>query len=117
MKRYCLTLDLKDDPALIAEYEAHHKSVWHEVIASIKDAGIDKMEIYRFRNRLFMIMEVNDGFSFEKKDAGDKANEKVQEWETLMLKYQQPFTGSAPGEKWMLMEKIFDLTSYLYESD
>jgi L-rhamnose mutarotase len=112
MKRYCLTLDLKDDPALISEYEAHHKKVWPEIIASIRNAGIEKMEIYRFRNRLCMMMEVTGNFSFDDKDANDKTNAKVQEWETLMLKYQQPFTGSAKGEKWMLMDKIFDLTSF-----
>ena len=112
MKRYCLTLDLKDDPALIAEYEAHHKKVWPEIIASIRNAGIENMQIYRFQNRLFMVMEVNDSFSFDRKQSSDAANEKVQEWEMLMLKYQQPFKGSAEGEKWRLMDKIFDLTTF-----
>lgn len=110
MKRYCLTLDLKDDPKLIEEYEGHHKKVWPEIINSIKDAGIEHMEIYRQGTRLFMIMEVNDDFSFEKKGAADKSNPKVQEWEELMWKYQQPLTGAPKGEKWMLMKRIFDLT-------
>jgi len=109
MKRYCLTLDLKDDKELIEEYEEHHKKVWPEILRSIKEAGIEQMEIYRFGTRLFMIMEVNDDFSFEKKQQADKSNEKVQEWEELMWKYQQPVAGSAKGEKWVLMKKIFEL--------
>lgn len=109
MKRYCLTLDLKDNPALISEYEAYHKEIWPEIRDSITTSGIVDMEIYRFSNRLYMIMEVNDEFSFEKKGAMDAGNEKVQEWETLMWKYQQALPGAKPGEKWMLMDKIFEL--------
>lgn len=109
MKRYCLALDLKDDPALIAGYEAYHKKVWPEILESITGSGITSMEIYRVSNRLFMIMEVNDSFSFEKKSKADLANPKVQEWERLMWNYQQALPGARPGEKWMLMEKIFSL--------
>ena len=109
MKRYCLALDLKNDEALIAEYEEYHRNVWPEILQSIKAAGIAQMEIYRINNRLFMIMEVNDDFSFEKKSAADASNKKVQEWEELMWKYQQALPLSKPGEKWVLMEKIFSL--------
>jgi L-rhamnose mutarotase len=109
MKRHCLALDLKDDAALIAEYEAYHKKVWPEILESIKTSGIVNMEIYRVSNRLFMIMEVNDTFSFTQKSKADLANPKVQEWERLMWKYQQALPSARPGEKWMLMEKIFSL--------
>ncbi len=109
MKRYCLALDLKPDPALIAEYEAHHRAVWPEILDSIREAGIGQLEIYRIEHRLFMILEAGDQFSFEKKSALDAANAKVQEWETLMWKYQQALPSAAPGEKWVLMEKIFNL--------
>lgn len=109
MKRYCLTVDLKNDAALIAEYEAYHKAVWPEILQSIKDSGITNMEIYRLSNRMFMIMEVDDNFSFEKKAAMDTANTTVQEWEALMWKYQQALPMAKPGEKWMQMEKIFQL--------
>lgn len=109
MKRFALALDLKDDEKLIAAYEAYHKEIWPEIAESIENSGIINMEIYRFSNRLFMIMETTDDFSFEKKNIADKDNEKVQEWETLMWKYQQPLPGALPGEKWMLMDKIFEL--------
>jgi len=108
-KRYALALDLVDDPTLIAEYEQYHQAVWPEIKESIRTAGIDNMEIYRFANRLFMIMEVNESFSFEKKGEMDASNAKVQEWEKLMWKYQQAIPGAKPGEKWVLMDKIFEL--------
>lgn len=108
-KRYCLTLDLKDDPNLITTYKRYHESIWPEITRSIKDSGIEDMEIYLFGNRLFMIIQVNDGFSFAAKAAADRDNPKVQEWETLMWKFQQPLPQAKPGEKWMLMEKIFTL--------
>jgi len=109
MKKYCLALDLKPDPALIAEYEAHHRAVWPEILDSIRAAGIQRLEIYRIENRLFMILEADDDFSFEKKAALDATNPKVQEWETLMWRYQQALPTAMPGEKWKLMEKVFEM--------
>lgn len=109
MKRFCLALDLKDDEQLISEYENYHKAVWPEIKKSITDSGITNMEIYRVANRLFMIMETTNDFSFEEKSKADGANEKVQEWEKLMWKYQQALPTAKPGEKWILMEKIFSL--------
>ena len=109
MKRYCLAVDLIDDPALIAVYEEWHRHVWPEILESITSSGIEQMEIYRLQNRLFMIMEVSDRFSFEAKAKADAANEKVQEWETLMWNFQQRLPFAKPGEKWVLMDKIFSL--------
>jgi L-rhamnose mutarotase len=109
MKKYCLALDLREDASLIAEYERWHRGVWPEIKKSILDSGIELMEIYRYENRLFMIMETNEEFSFDKKSAMDQDNAKVQEWETLMWKFQKPIPGAKPGEKWVLMDKIFEL--------
>jgi L-rhamnose mutarotase len=108
-KRYCLTLDLKNDQKSILQYEQHHRAVWPEVLQSIKGSGILNMEIYRLDTRLFMIMEVDGTFSFARKHRQDLQNPKVQQWENLMNQYQQPLPGTAPGEKWRLMDKIFQL--------
>src|SRR5215469_5355961 len=105
-RRYCLALDLKDDPALIAEYRRFHQQIWPEITRSIRDAGIEDMEIYLLGTRLFMIMEVNDTFSFDRKARSDSANAKVREWEELMWKFQQPLPQARPGEKWLRMERI-----------
>ena len=109
MTRHCLALDLQPDPALIAEYEARHRAVWPEILAGIREAGIESLEIYRIENRLFMVLEAGDGFSFERKAALDAANPQVQACENLMWKYQKALPTARPGEKWMLMERIFRL--------
>jgi L-rhamnose mutarotase len=109
MKQFVLALDLKNDPHLIAEYEAHHRAVWPEIIQSIRASGILDCSIYRIENRLTMILKTTDEFDFSQKAIDDLNNPKVQEWETLMWKYQQALPTARPGEKWILMKSIFEL--------
>ena len=112
MKRYFLALDLVDDAEKIAEYEQWHKA--GNLMAGIKEsilgAGIIQMEIYRTGNRLVMTMDTDESFSFERKAAMDHNNPNVQEWEKLMWKFQSPLPWAKEGEKWVFMDKIFQLT-------
>jgi L-rhamnose mutarotase len=111
-KRYCMAVDLKDNPQLIEEYKRYHApgQGWPEITASIKNAGIVDMQIYIIGNRLFMIMDVDKTFSFEAKARADQGNAKVAEWEALMWNYQTPLRWAKPGEKWVLTEQIYSLT-------
>jgi L-rhamnose mutarotase len=109
MQKFCLALDLKNDPDLIAEYIEFHKNVWPEIQKSILDSGIISLEIYNVADRLFMIIEANSDFSFVEKAKQDAENPKVQEWETLMWKFQKALPEAKTGEKWLLMDKIFEL--------
>ena len=106
MKRYCFALDLINDPELISDYKKHHKQIWPEITKSIQSSGIENLEIYLTGDRLFMVMEVNDSFSFEKKAIMDLENPKVQEWEALMWKFQKKLPFAKNGEKWILMDTI-----------
>jgi L-rhamnose mutarotase len=110
-RRYCLTLDLKNDPALIAAYKRYHEQIWPEITESIKNAGILDMEIYLRGTRLFMILEVDDHFSFKKKAQADRENPRVQEWENLMWTFQQSLPDAPPCEKWLLLDRIYKLES------
>ena len=110
-RRFCLTLDLKDDPKLIAEYKRYHEMIWPEITRSIKDSGIEDMEIYLLGTRMFMIMDANDRFSFEAKGAADRSNPRVQEWERLMGTFQKSLPQANPDEKWVLMERVFKLVT------
>ncbi|HEY2349662.1 MAG TPA: L-rhamnose mutarotase [Puia sp.] len=111
MKKYCLACDLKDDDRLISAYDEYHRNVWPEVKDSLKQSGILAMEIFRTGNRLFMIIQVRDDFSFEKKAAMDLSNPVVQKWETLMSEFQQTIHWAPRAVKWLLMERVF-----LYET-
>lgn len=109
--RHCFALDLKDDPQLIESYKAHHSAgnVWPEIIDSIESSGIEALDIYLVGNRLFMIMDVNNQFSFTSKEKTDLSNPKVAAWEELMWTFQQKLPWAKGDEKWMLMEQIFTL--------
>ena len=106
-RRFCFTIDLKDDPVLIAEYKKYHEKIWPEITESLKDSGIEDLEIYLLGSRMFMIMEVKESFSFEKKAKAYDQNPNVQAWEQLMWRFQQALPGTKPDEKWLRMERIF----------
>jgi L-rhamnose mutarotase len=108
-RRYCLTLDLKNDPKLIAEYVRYHEAVWPEVERCLREAGVRDMEIYLLGTRMFMIMEVDETFSFERKAAIDRANPVVQDWENHMGTLQEPLPQAKPGEKWLPMDRVYKL--------
>ncbi|MCH7400059.1 L-rhamnose mutarotase [Belliella sp. DSM 107340] len=112
MNTYYLVLDLVEQMESIASYEKWHQNVWPEIKESIFNAGIIGMEIYRTGNRLLMVMEVGEDFSFDQKSRMDASNPKVQEWETLMDKYQKRLPWAKEGQKWVLMDRIFHLSSH-----
>ena len=70
-RRICLALDLVDDADLIAEYERWHQvgNTFPQVTQSIRDAGIENMEIYRAGNRLFMVIDASEDYSPARKAA------------------------------------------------
>ncbi|WP_454886632.1 L-rhamnose mutarotase [Sphingomonas oryzagri] len=111
-QRFCLTLDLVDDAAAIAACEDLHRpgNVPPGVVASIRNAGIGEMEIFRIGNRLVMIIDASDDFSFERKAAMDAADPAVIDWEERMLEYQCPRSDAPGAEKWERMPSIFRLT-------
>lgn len=111
MKTYCLALDLKDDPQLIEEYKKLHfpGNIWPEVVERIKADGVLGEEIYQVGTRMVMILRTTDDFSFDAKALKDRSSPKMCAWEELMWKYQQAIPGSKPGEKWVMMEKIFEV--------
>lgn len=110
MKHYALALDLKDDPHLIAEYEAHHRAVWPEVLAAIRQVGVLDMKIYRLGNRMHMQMTTNDSYDPEQAQRYLQADPKSMEWEALMDRYQQRLPGAPADQKWQPMDCCFDLS-------
>ena len=99
-------LDLKDDRELIAEYEEWHRRVWPEVLDHLRRSGITRCTIHRAGNRLFMTVESSTGAATD--GGGAALPPRVQEWEDLMDRFQQRLPFAQPGEKWVLLEPIFD---------
>lgn len=113
VKRYCQTLDLKDDPELISRYvEAHSRyKSWPEIREGIRAVGILEMEIYLLGNRLFMIVETPQDFDWDSAMARLATLPRQAEWEEYVAMFQACKPGSTSDEKWQLMERMF----YLYD--
>ena len=108
--KHLLALDLKDDAALIAAYEAHHRAVWPEVLAHLQRQGVTGMTIHRLGTRLVMVMDTDDAvFDAGRMDEASRSDPVLVRWEALMWAYQAPTPWTPAGHKWMPMEKIFDL--------
>jgi L-rhamnose mutarotase len=107
--RYCLALDLRDDPAVLAEYDRYHREVWPEVLTHLRASGIEDMTIWRRENRLVMLIDADEHFSPAQLAIGPDTHPRVTEWETLMGHFQQPLPHSTKVE-WTLFEQVFRLT-------
>ena len=108
-KRYCQTLDLKDDPELIEEYKKRHGQASSWPGEGIKSVGILEMEIYLCGDRLFMIVETPADFDWDTAFARLAGLPRQAEWEEYMSVFQQADPNASSAEKWQLMERIFHL--------
>ena len=108
-QRFCLTLDLTDNPALIREYRYWHmpEHIWPDIPKGIREVGILNMEIYLFGTRLFMIMETSKDFDFDRQMAKLADLPRQKEWEAFVSKFQKATAGARSSEKWKKMERIF----------
>ena len=108
--RYVLTVNLKDDPAVIDAYRQHHRQVWPEVVDSLRHAGVEQMDIHLLGRQLVMVLEISDGLDFRRTLAAHVASSpRVAEWERLMKSLQEPAPDAQPGEWWATMEPVFSL--------
>lgn len=110
-KRYCMTLELKDNPKLIEEYEGWHEAnkIWKEIPEGIRKVGILDSEIYRSGTTLFMILTVPADFDFETQMEILAGLPRQAEWEDFMTKYQASKPGESSAEKWTKIKRVFKL--------
>jgi L-rhamnose mutarotase len=115
MQRLYFALDLRDDPALIKEYEKWHypNNIWPDIVESLRSTGISELEILRCGNRLIMVVEASAGFSVTKLGALETANPRVRAWEDLMWRFQLPLPFADAGQKWVPMTRVFSLQEAL----
>jgi L-rhamnose mutarotase len=108
--RHCLALDLRDDPVLIARYEAHHREVWPEVQAHLRAHGVRELQIFRLGTRLVMLLDTDDAlFDAQRMAAVERGDPRLREWETLMWQFQTPTPWTPEGMKWTPMVSICHL--------
>jgi len=109
VKRYAMTLQLRDDPAMIASYKEHHQRVWPEVLAQLRAVGIQEMRIFLLGRRMFMYIETIDTFDPATDFARRNASPVAEQWDALMSGMQERVPEAREGEWWALMEQVFDL--------
>jgi L-rhamnose mutarotase len=111
MKRFCFALELIDDEVMIEEYKAHHRNFWPELRQNAFNSGIRSIELYLAGNRLFMVQDTEDDFDPKNENQHQDTwlTQRSNEWEALMSKYQKKIPSAKPGQKWVLMEQIFEL--------
>ncbi|PYR14336.1 MAG: L-rhamnose mutarotase [Acidobacteria bacterium] len=111
MNRHVLTVNLRNDPAAIAAYRDHHRRVWPEVVASLRRAGVRRMDIHLLGRTAVMVVDLADGLDLARVFANHQASSaRVAEWERLMKSLQEPPADARPGEWWARMEPVFHLT-------
>jgi L-rhamnose mutarotase len=110
MTRYVLTVNLKDDPAAVQTYREYHRRVWPEVLDSLRQVGVERMDIHLLGRRLVMILQLTDGLDFRRVFATHMSSSpRVAEWERLMKSLQEPSPEAPAGEWWAVMEPVFQL--------
>jgi L-rhamnose mutarotase len=110
-KRFCKTMELRNNPELIKAYKkAHAKgAAWPEITEGMKDIGILDMEIYLFGTKLFMIMDTISDFDHDKAMAELATKPRQSEWEAHMAQFQDTSADASADQKWQLMEQIYKM--------
>ena len=116
MTRHVLTVRLKDEAGVVDTYTRHHREVWPDVQASLRQCGVEQMDIYLLGSTLVMILEMRNGLDYRTALASHAASSaRVTEWEELMKSLQEPSVGAGAGEWWAVMEPVFHLNAEIAE--
>lgn len=109
MKRFAMTVQLKDDPEIIRKYEEYHAHPWPEVTKGTIECGIKRVFIYRFARLVFMFIEAGDDFDMARDMPKYMEDPKAQEWDKLMREFQEPVPSAPQGATWVEMKEIYAL--------
>ena len=107
MKRFALTVMLKDDPEVIRKYEEYHADPWPEVLDGNYKVGVRRGFIYRYGRLLFMFLETVDDFDLERDGPKYMEDLKVRKWDEMMREFQEPVPGAPQGSLWVEMKEVF----------
>ncbi len=110
-KRFCKTMQLRNDARLIEEYKKVHAkgAAWPEITQGMKEVGILDMEIYLLGTTLFMIMDVTADFDHDKAMAELAEKPRQSEWEAYVSRFQDTSAEASADQKWQIMEQIYKM--------
>lgn len=109
MKRYAMTVLLKNDPEIIRKYEEHHAHPFPETNEGLLRVGIQRMYIYRYLRTLFMFMETRDDFDMAVDMPKYMEHPRAKEWDELMTTFQETVPGAPAGTTWVEMKEVYAL--------
>ena len=108
--KYVFTVNLKDEPGIVETYRRHHREVWPDVQTSLRQSGVEHMDIYLLGRRLVMVVEMRDEVDYRSVFRSHASSSpRVAEWERLMKSLQEPPAEARAGEWWAAMEPVFHL--------
>lgn len=110
-QRFCKTMELRNDAALIETYKKVHATGadWPEITQGMKDVGIVAMEIYLLGTQLVMIMDTVADFDHDQAMAELAGKPRQGEWEAYVAQFQATSAESTANQKWQLMERIYQM--------
>lgn len=111
VKRYCQTMDLKDDPELIRQYKEAHDELHArpEILAGMREVGILEMELYLLGSRVFMIVDAPLDFNWDEAMSRLATLPGQADWEAYVSQFQMCRPDQTSDEKWQMMERIFKI--------
>ncbi len=110
-KEIVMMAELKNDAEAIEKYEYFHSAegVWPEVIHAARVSGFEKIKIYRFSNKLVMILTLPKNLDIDEVNRKYAASgNRIKEWGELMDSFMQTPGGAEEGSIWVPMKIIHD---------
>ena len=104
MPRIAFRLRVK--PGKEEEYDQAHREVWPDLLRKLKQVGISNYSIFRRRQDLFLVMEVDDFEGAWKELDQDPTNKK---WQAFMSPLFDVVPDLVPGERFAMMREVFYL--------
>lgn len=104
MRRYGQVVRVR--PERVEEYEAVHRAVWPEVLATIHECNLRNYSIFRYGTLLFAYFEYV-GADFEADMAKMAADPKTQEWWSVCKPMQAPVPERGRDEWWHDVPELF----------
>lgn len=93
-------------PGAAPAYEEAHRTVWPEMLALLKNAGISEYSIYRRDELLILALRAKDFEATWSRIENDPVNLR---WQAAMALFFAPIEGQRPGERFPMLKEVFYL--------